>query len=108
MWIFTILARSVKAGRRSPGGSFGSPSGMLRQKFVKRGTQHWSCSVPVLRVWMDSASTSSELLSETGSIADSDLRDVDLDLAAVTTPTQVSRHFSSVRGISRGASRSCH
>ena len=33
---------------------------------------------------MDSASTSSELLSETGSIADSDLRDVDLELAAVT------------------------
>ena len=37
---------------------------------------------------MDSASTSSELISETGSIADSDLRDVDLELAAVTAPAQ--------------------
>ena len=60
-----------------------------RQKSVKRGTQHWSCNIPSLLVWMDSASTSSDLLSETGSIADSDLRDVDLDLAAVTAPTQV-------------------
>ena len=40
--------------------------------------------------------------------ADSDLWDVDLDLAAVIAPTQVSRHFSSVRGISQGASRHCH
>ena len=32
---------------------------------------------------------SSELISETGSIADSDLRDVDLELAAVTAPAQV-------------------
>ena len=38
---------------------------------------------------MDSASTSSDLISETGSIADSDLNDVDLELAAVTAPTQV-------------------
>ena len=38
---------------------------------------------------MDSASTSLDLISETGSIADSDLRDVDLELAAVTAPTQV-------------------
>ena len=38
---------------------------------------------------MDSASTSSELISETGSIADSNLRDVDLVLTAVTAPAQV-------------------
>ena len=60
-----------------------------RQKSVKRGTQHWSCNVPALLVWMDSASTSSELLLETGSIADLDLRDVHLELAAATAPTQV-------------------
>ena len=60
-----------------------------RQKSVKRETQHWSCNVPALLLWMDSASTSSELISETGSIAEADLRDVDLDLAAVTAPTQV-------------------
>ena len=60
-----------------------------RQKSVKRGTHHWSCNVPTLLVWMDSASTSSELLSETGSIADSDFTEVDLGLAAVTAPTQV-------------------
>ena len=35
---------------------------------------------------MDSASTSSELISKTGWIADSDIRDVDLDSAAVTAP----------------------
>ena len=71
-----------------------------RQKSVKRGTQHWSCNVPALLVWMDSASSSSELLSETGSIADADLRDVDLDLASVTAPTQVievSVHQGSVK-----------
>ena len=38
---------------------------------------------------MDSAVTSSELHSDTGSIADSDLREVDLELAAATAPTQV-------------------
>ena len=38
---------------------------------------------------MDSASTSSELHSDTGSIADSDLREVDLELDAATAPTQV-------------------
>ena len=56
---------------------------------MKRGTQHWSCHIPALLVWMDSASTSSELISETGSIADSDIRDVNLDSAAVTAPAQV-------------------
>ena len=60
-----------------------------RQKSVKRGTQHWSSKVDALLVWMDSASTSSDLISETGSIANSDLREVDLELAAVTDPTQV-------------------
>ena len=48
---------------------------------------------------MDSASTSSELHSDTGSIADSDLREVDLELSAATVPTQVvevSIHQSSV------------
>ena len=69
-----------------------------RQKSTKPGTQHW-CQARSLLAWMDSASTSSELLSETGSIADSDLRDVDLELAAATAPTQVvevSIHQSSV------------
>ena len=54
---------------------------------------------PALLTWMDSASTSSELISETGSIADSDIRDVDLELAAVTAPaqvTEVSVHQGSV------------
>ena len=60
-----------------------------RQKSVKRGTQHWSSKVDALLVWMDSASTSPDLISETGSIANSDLREVDLELAAVTDPTQV-------------------
>ena len=39
-------------------------------------------------------STSSDLYSVTGSIADSDLRDMDLVLAAVTAPTQASRSSS--------------
>ena len=38
---------------------------------------------------MDSASTSSDLLSDNGSIADSDIREVDLELAASSAPTQV-------------------
>ena len=59
-----------------------------RQKSVKRGTQHWSCKKALL-TWMDSATTSPDMISETGSIADSDFRDVDLDLAAVTANTQV-------------------
>ena len=66
-----------------------------RQNSRKRGTQHWSCQAPALLAWMDSATTSSECL-DTGSIADSDLRDVDLDLAAATAPTQVFVHQSSV------------
>ena len=60
-----------------------------RQKSVKRGTQHWSRNVPALLTWTDSASTSSDLISETGSIANSDIRDVDFELAAVTAPAQV-------------------
>ena len=60
-----------------------------RQKSVKRGTQHWSCNVPPLLTCMDSASTSSDLISETGLITYSDIRDVDLILAAVTAPAQV-------------------
>ena len=55
-----------------------------RQKSTKRGTQHWSCQAPALLAWMNSASSSSELHSDTGSIADSDLREVDLELAAAT------------------------
>ena len=55
---------------------------------MKRGTQHWSCHVPDLLVWMDSTFTSSELI-ETGLVDDSDIRDVDLDSAAVTAPAQV-------------------
>ena len=38
---------------------------------------------------MDSASTSLELHLDTGSIADSDIREVDLELAAATAPTEV-------------------
>ena len=75
--------------------SFSSCSHLVSMRFC-------SCDGPARLVWMDSESTSSELLSETGSIADSDLRDVDLELAAVTAPTQVVEVFSSP-GISRGA-----
>ena len=50
-----------------------------RQKAAKRGTQHWACNVPALQTWMESASTSSGLISEVSSLADSDIRDVDLD-----------------------------
>ena len=60
-----------------------------RQKSVKRETQHWSCHVPTLLVWMDSASTSSELISKTGSNADSDIQYVDLVSDAVTAPAHV-------------------
>ena len=63
---------------------------------MKRGTQHWSCDIPALLVSIDSASTSSELTSETGSIADSDIRDVDPDSAAVTALAQVIK--ASVQG----------
>ena len=38
---------------------------------------------------MDSVSTSSELISKTGSLADSDIRDVDLDSAYVEAHSQV-------------------
>ena len=55
-----------------------------RQKSTKRGTEHWSCQAPVLLAWMDWASTSSELHPDMGSIADSDIREVDLELAAAT------------------------
>ena len=61
---------------------------------------HWSCQAPALLAWMDSASTSSDLLSDNGSIADSDIREVDLELAAASAPTEVvevSIHESSVR-----------
>ena len=60
-----------------------------RQKSTKRGTQHWSCQAPALLAWMDLASTSLELHLDTGSIADSDIREVDLELAAATAPTEV-------------------
>ena len=74
-----------------------------RQKSVKRGTQHWSCHVPALLVWLDSASTSSELISY--SIADSDKQDVDLVSAAIEVSVQVScsllvqPHSCSFRGL---------
>ena len=60
-----------------------------RLNSTKRGTQHWSCQAPALPAWVDYASTSSELHSDTGSVADSDLREVDLELAAATAPTHV-------------------
>ena len=60
-----------------------------RQKSTKRETEHWSCQAPVLLAWMDSASTNSELHPDMGSIADSDIREVDLELAAATAPAQV-------------------
>ena len=40
-------------------------------------------------LWLDSASTSLELISETGWIAGLDIQDVDLVSAAVTAPPQV-------------------
>ena len=70
-----------------------------RQKSTKRGTSHWSCQAPALLAWMESASTSSDLLSDNGSIADLDIREVDLELAAASAPTQVAEvsiHESSV------------
>ena len=51
---------------------------------------------------MDSASTSSDLISDTGLIADSDIRDVDLEFSAVTAPAQViavSIHQGSVKAL---------
>ena len=71
-----------------------------RTKSVKRGTQHCSCNFPALLTCMDSASTSSDLISDTGSIADSDIKHLDLELAAVTAPAQVkevSVHQGSVK-----------
>ena len=50
-----------------------------KQKAFKRGTRHWTCNVPALLTWMESASTSSYLMSEVSSLADSDIRDVDFD-----------------------------
>ena len=73
-----------------------------REKSVKRGTQHWSCNVPALLTWIDSASTSSDLISDTGSIADSDIRDLNLESAAATAPAQViavSIHQGSVEAL---------
>ena len=75
-WILKILPRFVRTGRQLLGANFRKSLRDARQKSVKRGrTQHWLSNIPALLVWMDSASTSSELLSETGSIADTDLRD---------------------------------
>ena len=54
----------------------------------RRGTQHWPCLAPVVLAWMDSASTSLGFTIDTGSIADSNIREVDLELAAATAPTQ--------------------
>ena len=34
-----------------------------KQNAVKRGTQHWTCNVPTLLTWMDSASAISEFIS---------------------------------------------
>ena len=57
---------------------------------AKRGTcQHWTCSVPILKAWMESASTSSDLISEVSSLADSDIRDLDLDSVNVGAISQV-------------------
>ena len=74
-----------------------------RQKAVKRGTQHWTCNIPALLTWMDSASTSLDLISEAGLLADSDISDVDLDSANVETHSQVvevSVHQGPVKGTS--------
>ena len=70
-----------------------------RQKSTKWGTSHSSCQAPALLAWMESASTSSDLLSDNRSIADLDIREVDLELAAASAPTQVAEvsiHESSV------------
>ena len=36
------------------------------------------CNVPALQIWMESAFTSSDMISEVSSFAESDIRDVDL------------------------------
>ena len=49
-----------------------------RQKAAKRGTQHWTCNVPALQTWMESASPISDLISEVSSLADSYTVDWDI------------------------------
>ena len=83
-------------------GKLGKSLRDARQKLVMRGTQQWLCNVPALLVWMDSVSTSSELISETCPIADSDIRDVDLDSADVTAHSlviEVSVHQGPVKAL---------
>ena len=62
-------------------------------------------NVPALSAWMDSASSSLELKSKSGSHADSDIRHVDLDSANVEAQSQVlevSVHQGPVEAVSAG------
>ena len=79
----------MRAGRLAPGASFGCSSEMPGRKQSREKPSTGRAMFPHLKYGWSSASTSSELISETGSLADSDIRDVDLDSANVAARSQV-------------------
>ena len=98
-------AQPVRAGRLLPWASFRVQKslGDAKQKADKRRTQHWKCNVPALQTWMESASTSLDLISEASSLAGLDIRDVDLDsvnVGAISQVVEVSVHQGPVEAMS--------
>ena len=74
-----------------------------RTKAARRGT-HWTCNVPSLQTWMETASTSLDLISEVSSLDDSDIRNLDFDdsvnVRANTQSVEVSVHLEPVKATS--------
>ena len=68
----------MRAGRLAPGASLGLPSEMSDKKHPREEPSTGRAMFQ--HVWMDFASTSSKLISETDLFADLDIRDVDPDV----------------------------
>ena len=60
-----------------------------RKKDARRRTQHWTCNVPAIQTYMETTFTSSDLISDVSSLADSDIRDLDFDSVNVEVHSQL-------------------
>ena len=62
-----------------------------KKKAASIGIPHRTCNFPALQTWMETASTSSDLISEVSFLADSDIRDLDFGSVNVEADSQLSQ-----------------
>ena len=80
------------------------------QEESRRGTPHWMCNIPALQTWMETASTSSDLISEVSFLSDSDISDLDfgsVNVEAKSKLVEVSVHQGPVEATSVSGLEGC-